>query len=56
MNRASLSRDFGPLARLARRCVKWLDARWQLREVYKRRDYMGADLARLVIAERELRP
>jgi hypothetical protein len=45
-----------PILRLMRTGLEWLDTRWKLHEVYARRDYLGADLPRLVIAERELRP
>lgn len=57
MNRASLTRDFGPLARLMRDGIEWLGVRWSLFDILIiRRDPLHAHLPGLVIRERELRP
>jgi hypothetical protein len=42
--------------KLIRDGLRWLDTKWCLHEVYRRRDFLGDDLPKLIINEREYRP
>lgn len=41
---------------LMRKGMSWLDAKWHLREIYRKRDFLGDDILKWVIEERQRRP